>query len=235
MDLGVYPINLLRFVIGTEPTSVESAKCETRPGNPLVDVATTAILRFPSPTGGPTPVVGRFVASFNASLLEVVMTPFTLKVRLHDVGHPHPHPRVAATHPYASARSLASSRRTTGPGYEGHGRNDQLDHAVDLPQHHCDAGRRAAAGRARVRQRRQHLLLAAERYAGRCRSEPWRTDGSRRRHPALCPALATTAFVDAVRKQAPFSTTADDAACNMAVVDAVYKKAGLPIRGTPAP
>ena len=85
MDLGVYPINLLRFVIGTEPTSVESAKCETRPDNPLVDIATTAILRFPSPSGGPTPVVGRFVSSFNASLLEVVMSPFTLKVRNHDV------------------------------------------------------------------------------------------------------------------------------------------------------
>jgi len=34
-----------------------------------------------------------------------------------------------------------------------------------------------------------------------------------------------------VQQQTAFSTTAEDGVRNMAVVDAVYKKAGLPIRG----
>jgi len=41
----------------------------------------------------------------------------------------------------------------------------------------------------------------------------------------------TAAFAEAVQQQKSFSTTAEDGVRNMAVVDAVYKKAGLPVRG----
>ena len=49
----------------------------------------------------------------------------------------------------------------------------------------------------------------------------------------VCLAHARTAFADAVQKGASFPTTADDGVRNMAVLDAVYTKAGLPVRGTP--
>jgi predicted dehydrogenase len=42
------------------------------------------------------------------------------------------------------------------------------------------------------------------------------------------------AFVAAVRSGAPVPTGPDDAVANMRVIDAVYTKAGLPIRGVAA-
>lgn len=42
-----------------------------------------------------------------------------------------------------------------------------------------------------------------------------------------------TAFADAVQHGTPYPTDGEDGVRNMAVIDAVYKKAGLPVRGTP--
>jgi predicted dehydrogenase len=43
-------------------------------------------------------------------------------------------------------------------------------------------------------------------------------------------AYQLDAFTDAVLRGTPFPTTPDDAVANMAVIDAVYRAAGLPVR-----
>lgn len=86
MDAGCYTVNLLRYVIGTEPTQVTAATCERAPDRPHVDTATEAELVFPSPDGQRT-VRATLCASLNSSLWSFLSAPFTLKVQSNDTMH----------------------------------------------------------------------------------------------------------------------------------------------------
>ena len=80
MDAGCYTVNVLRSVIGTEPTKVRTAKCDVSPADSRVDTGTAAELEFPSPTGG-APVTGRLTAVLNSSLYGFFSAVFPLKAR----------------------------------------------------------------------------------------------------------------------------------------------------------
>ena len=79
MDAGCYTVSVLRYLIGTEPSSVVSAKCERTSDNPNIDLATDAVLEFPSADNS-RKITGTFCASLNSSLFSFLSAPFTLKV-----------------------------------------------------------------------------------------------------------------------------------------------------------
>ena len=152
MDAGCYPVNLLRFLAGTEPTVV-SARAELR--TPGVDRAMTARLSFPGAEG---------VDSIDAEMVASLW----------------------------SRRLLSLSAQVWGD-----------------------------AGRLRV-----FNYIAPSTY----HRLTWHSGG--RRHSERVPGETTythqlRAFVSAVRDGGPVPTSARDGVANMAVIDGIYRAAGL--------
>ncbi|KAI9450762.1 NAD-P-binding protein [Russula earlei] len=58
MDMGCYPVAMSRYLAGTEPTKIISARADVHPKSPQVDLGTTATLAFPNPTGSLGPADG---------------------------------------------------------------------------------------------------------------------------------------------------------------------------------
>ena len=162
MDAGCYPVNLLRFLAGTEPTVV-SARAELR--TPGVDRAMTAQLRFPGPDGADgSDDAGGIDAELVASLW--------------------------------SRRLLSLSAQVWGD-----------------------------AGRLRV-----FNYIAPSTY----HRLTWHSGG--RRHSEQVPGETTythqlRAFLSTVRDGGPVPTSARDGVANMAVIDGIYRAAGLEPRG----
>jgi len=156
MDAGCYPVNLLRFLAGTEPTVV-SARAELR--TPGVDRAMTAHLSFPGAEG---------VDSIDAEMVASLW----------------------------SRRLLSLSAQVWGD-----------------------------AGRLRV-----FNYIAPSTY----HRLTWHSGG--RRHSERVPGETTythqlRAFLSAVRDGGPVPTSARDGVANMAVIDGIYRAAGLEPRG----
>jgi predicted dehydrogenase len=152
MDAGCYPVNLLRFLAGTEPTVV-SARAELR--TPGVDRAMTAHLSFPGAEG---------VDSIDAEMVASLW----------------------------SRRLLSLSAQVWGDA----GRLRVFNYIAPSPYHRLT----------------------------------WHSGG--RRHSERVPGETTythqlRAFVSAVRDGGPVPTSARDGVANMAVIDGIYRAAGL--------
>jgi predicted dehydrogenase len=61
-----YTLSMSRYLTGADPTKVISAKAETHPKFPQIDVGTTATLAFPTPGGSTGPAEG-LTATLNVS------------------------------------------------------------------------------------------------------------------------------------------------------------------------
>ncbi|KAF8473625.1 NAD-P-binding protein [Russula ochroleuca] len=58
MDMGCYTLSVSRYLSGADPTKVISAKADTLPKFPHIDIGCTATLAFPSPGGSTGPAEG---------------------------------------------------------------------------------------------------------------------------------------------------------------------------------
>ena len=164
MDAGCYSVNFMRYIMGSEPTSVSEATCVTQPSTPNTDDTAVATLAFDDPSKSATiraSLVGPFLDFFPTAT--VVCANGTLE--FYNMVLPTLYPKILV-------------RPTNGPS----------------------------------------------------RVEQEYGDGS------TTYAYQLRAFVDAVRNNKPFPTTAEDGVKNMHVIDMIYDKLGLARRqGKPVP